>query len=329
MRFVENIDRILNYIDEHDDFIVTSHVNPDGDNIGSSLGMYYFVKKLGKKVAYVLNDEYPNNLMYLYDENIKKISSDIDERGQIVIALDSGDYSRICIDEDILVSSKEIICIDHHSSNQGYGNLQYIDSKASSTCELVYNVIKRYEEIKSQKYIDATIATALYTGLVTDTGNFQYSNTESSSFLMASDLIYRGANKMDVVTNIYQSNTLKYYKILGEALNNLEVIDEKIAVMTVSKDMMERNNIDYSDIDSITPYSRDIEGVELGIFIKEKEIGEIKVSLRSKTSFDCTVLAKKFNGGGHMRASGCTILNSNVVDARKMLIEEAKKDLFR
>lgn len=324
-RFTKEIDKILEYIQSNDDkFLVSSHVSPDGDNIGSSLSIYSFLKKLGKDVVYVLDDEYPKNLSFLYDENIKMTSKDIDQKEKYtVIALDAGDYSRICVDDKILENAKGIICIDHHITNGDYGFLKYVDTEESSTCELVYNIIMRYECITDNKIIDENIATYLYTGLITDTGNFQYSNTRESSFIMAAELMSRGAKKNLIVEKLFQNNSVNFYKLLGEALNGLEIIQSQICIIAVAKEPMDKYEVEYGDIDAITPYTRDIEGVELGIFVKEKEIGEIKVSFRSKNYVDCSKLASEFSGGGHKRAAGCTIKDLDVELAKKMLIEKA------
>ena len=325
--FLKIINEIIDYIIANDKFVVTSHINPDGDNIGSSRAMCAFLKKLGKQVVYILDDPYPSDLEFLYDKvdidkskssNIKSLA------GYKVIAQDSGSYERICMDKDLLETSDGIICIDHHHTNGDYGFIKYIDTRASSTCELVYNIIKTYED-RFEDIIDYDIATCLYTGLVTDTGNFQYSNTEPSSYLMAADLVTRGADKNLVIEKIFQSKSLAYYKVLGQVLDNMEIIEGKISLATVSKKMLDENNINYDDIDAITPYTRDIDGVELGIFIKEKEIGEIKVSLRSKSYVDCTKLAQVFGGGGHVRASGLTIMDKSLDEARDMLRQEAVK----
>lgn len=323
--FLNDINSVIEYILDNDGFIVSSHINPDGDNIGSSISIYYFLKKLGKKVRYVMNDEYPENLMFLYDERIKEKSSDLDERNNhVVIALDAGDYKRIAVDKDILENSKEIICIDHHVTNGDYAGIKYIDTEGSSTCELVYNILTVYEKRFGKKVIDEKIATSLYTGLITDTGNFMYSNTKQSSYMMASDLIKRGADKNTIIKNIYQSNKVEFYRLLGEALNKIEIVDSKIAVITVTKDMMLKYGIKYDDIDAITPYTRDIDGVELGVFIKEKEVGEVKVSLRSKEYVDCSKLASSFGGGGHIRAAGVSF-RDDVDSVKDKLIAKAKE----
>lgn len=325
-RFTKEIDSIIEYIQKNDDkYLVSSHVSPDGDNIGSSLSIYRFLKKIGKEAVYVLNDDYPKNLKFLYDENIKKTSADLVEKsGYTIIALDAGDYSRICLDREILENAKGIICIDHHVTNGDYGFLKYVDTEESSTCELVYNIIMRYEKINDENIIDEDIATYLYTGLVTDTGNFQYSNTKVSSFIMAAELLSRGARKNFIIEKLFQNNSVNFYKLLGEALNGIELIDSQICVVSVEKEMMDKYGVEYNDIDAITPYTRDIEGVELGIFVKEKNIGEIKVSFRSKNYVDCSKLASEFGGGGHIRAAGCTIKDLDVITAKKILVEKAE-----
>ena len=327
--FLVEINKIIDYILNENKFVVTSHINPDGDNIGSSLAMCGFLDALNKEYIYLLDDDYPSNLAFLNKEGLRNTSDQVSSlEGYTVIALDSGSYDRICIDKNLLETSRGIICIDHHHTNGDYGFINYIDAKASSTCELVYNIITRYEDIKSRLIIGPEIATPLYAGLVTDTGNFQYSNTEPSSLMMAADLIARGARKQEIIENIYQKNSLAYYRILGECLNKLEIIDSKICLAIVTKYMLDKYGLEYGDIDAIIPYTRDIDGVELGIFIKQKEVDEIKVSLRSKSYVDCTELAATFGGGGHLRASGCTFRDKSLEEVREMLLDEAK-NFFR
>ena len=329
-KFIKDIDKIIGRIKLGKDFVVTSHVSPDGDNVGSTLSVYKFLKKLGKNVTYILDDDIPNNLSFLQGDIEKFLSSDFDGRDYILISLDCGDEKRICVSDEIKENASERICIDHHASNDGlFGEFNYIDSDASSTCELIFNLMKRYEELENTCVIDAEEATLLYAGLVTDTGNFQYSNTHSSSFGMAKELLERNADRDQVVQKIYQNNPYNYYKILGDALSTLEINDTcvedvKVSSMAVSIDMMKENNIGYNEIDGITPYTRDIENVEVGIFLKERKPGEIKISLRSKNFIDVSRIAAKFNGGGHVRAAGCTI-NGTLEEARKTITDYVVK----
>ena len=324
----ENMDKIINCIDEGNYFIVTSHVNPDGDNIGSTLSMYYYLKSINKEVYYVLDDDTPINLKFLL-KDIEILSSEefikLNLNGFNLISLDCGDLDRICIDKTLIENSKKLICIDHHASNDNYGDINYVVPEASSTCELVYNLFKRINETQNTQVIDKKIATALYTGVVTDTGKFTYSNTHPSTFDMAKDLLILGAETNKVICEVSGNNPYNYYKLLGEALNTLDIIDTKIAVITLTQDMLTRNNISFKDTDGITPYCRDIENVEVGILVKEKSSNEIKISLRSKNYVDVSHIAKVFNGGGHVRAAGLTVFNETIENATKMVVAETLK----
>ena len=323
---MNNIDNIIDYINGSNYFVVTSHISPDGDNIGSTLSMYYALNKLGKNVFYVLDDNPPLNLRFLLkDINILR-SEEFKLEDYSIISLDCGDKKRICLSDEIINNAKKLICIDHHASNDHYGDFNYIDIDASSTCELVYNFLKRFNEKENLNLIDEKIATCLYTGLVTDTGNFAYANTHPSSFEMAKDLLLTGAKKEEIIQNVFQSNPYNYYKLLGEALNTLEIVDNKVSSIMITKEMLKRNVISFNDVDGITSYTRDIEGVEVGILLKEKKENEIKVSLRSKSYVNVSEIAKTFNGGGHVRAAGCTIYDS-IENAKKKVLEEVLKSI--
>ncbi|MBS6024279.1 MAG: bifunctional oligoribonuclease/PAP phosphatase NrnA [Paeniclostridium sordellii] len=325
---LNNIKNIIKAIREGNNFIVTSHYSPDGDNIGSTLSMYYALTKLGKKVYYVLDDSIPLNLTFLVkDVKILK-SEEMDENlsDYTLISLDCGDFNRICVSESIKKSVKQLICIDHHASNNNYGDLNYINPNESSTCELVYNLLKEFSKEMGEQILDEDISTYLYTGLLTDTGNFSYSNTNPSSYLMAYDLVNLGAKKDLIIQKIFQSNTYNYYKLLGEALDTLEIVDKKIASMMLTIDMLERNEISFNDADGVTSYTRDIDGVEVGLLFKEKAPGEVKVSFRSKNYVDVSAVAQVFGGGGHVRASGCTIKDS-IENVKKIVINEVLKHI--
>lgn len=325
---LNNIKNIIKAIREGNNFIVTSHYSPDGDNIGSTLSMYYTLKKLGKKVYYVLDDSIPLNLTFLVKDIKILKSEELNENlnDYTLISLDCGDFNRICVSENIKKSVKQLVCIDHHASNNNYGDLNYINPNESSTCELVYNLLKEFSKEIGEQILDEDISTYLYTGLLTDTGNFSYSNTNPSSYLMAYDLVNLGAKKDLIIQKIFQSNTYNYYKLLGEALDTLEIVDKKIASMMLTIDMLERNEISFNDADGVTSYTRDIDGVEVGLLFKEKAPGEVKVSFRSKNYVDVSAVAQVFGGGGHVRASGCTIKDS-IENVKKIVINEVLKHI--
>ena len=326
---MNNMDTIINYLNGSNDFIVTSHVNPDGDNIGSTLSMYYFLKNINKRVYYVLDDSIPLNLKFLVNDiNIidSKEFKEMNINDYNLIALDCGDSNRICLEDDIKHNCNKLINIDHHDSNDLYGDFNYVIKDASSTCELVYNILRKNEEINNIKTIDGKIATCLYTGLMTDTGKLTYSNTHASSFDMAKHLLLMGADTQLVVQSVFGSNPFNFYKLLGEALNTLEITNSNIATMSVTEDMLRRTGVEFKDIDGITPYTRDIENIEVGILFKEKGNNEIKVSLRSKSYVDVSKIAKTFGGGGHIRAAGCTIYGT-IENAKDKVLKEALKEV--
>ena len=324
----DNIKNIIKAIIEGDNFIVTSHYSPDGDNIGSTLSMYYALKKLDKNVLYILDDIIPKNLGFLVEgiNILKSEEVNVNLNDYTLISLDCGDFDRICVNEKIKTQVKQLICIDHHVSNDNFGDLNYIKPGESSTCELVYNLMKEMSKNIDNKIIDKNIATCLYTGLLTDTGNFSYSNTNPSSYLMAYDLVNLGAKKDNIIQKLFQSNPFNYYKLLGESLKTLDIVDEKVASMMLTIDMLERNQISFNDSDGVISYARDIDGVEVGILFKEKALGEIKVSFRSKNYVDVSIIAQSFGGGGHVRASGCTIKDS-MENVKKMVIDEVLKHI--
>lgn len=324
----KDIKNIIEAINEGNNFIVTSHYSPDGDNIGSTLSMYYALKSLGKNVLYVLDDTTPTNLNFLTKEvNILKSEElNVNLSEFILITLDCGDKGRICVSEEIIKSTKMLICIDHHASNDCFGDLNYVNPKESSTCELVYNLLREYSKFLDKQIIDENIATCLYTGLITDTGNFCYSNANPSSFMMANELISIGAKRDLIIQKVFQSNPYNYYKLLGEALNTLDIVNGKVASIVLTQEMLDRNNISFNDSDGISSYTRDIDGVEVGLLFKEKAENEIKVSFRSKSYVNVSSVAATFGGGGHMRASGCTI-RDNIENAKKMVIDEVLKHI--
>lgn len=315
--------QVVNALIENDVFVITSHTSPDGDNVGSCIGLVKFLRKMGKKAYYVLDDYFPRNLSFIYNtEKIyssDEIKSIVKNNEYVLAALDCGDIRRLEIDEDIIRNSNMLINIDHHKSNNFFGDVHYVKDDASSTCELVYNILK---EIDS-KAIDYEVAMALYTGLVTDTGNFMYESATESSFLMAADLIGKGIDKQKIVRNIYQSDSFDYVKLVSDVTATLEK-QGKIAHMLLEQEMLRKHDVDYSDTESLVNIAINIDEVEIGILFKEKEENLIKVSFRSKQWANVNEIAKRFGGGGHERAAGCSI-DADMPEAVKMVLEHVRE----
>ncbi|WP_066072356.1 DHH family phosphoesterase [Alkalithermobacter thermoalcaliphilus] len=319
---MSQINDVIDVIRRSDNIVITSHYSPDGDSIGSSVALYHMFKNICKNVYIVLDDKIPMNLQFLCNNISINKSEDLNIEDYTLVCVDCGDFSRLSCSDQIKQNSKIIVNIDHHASNNKFGNVNYIDENASSTCELVYNLVYKLDK----KLLDKDIAQCLYTGLITDTGNFMYSNTHSSSFKMAADLLSLNIDKQRIIENIYQSNPLNLIKLIGEAIGTIEVINKTVACIEVTRELMDKYEIDFNDVDGIVNYARDINGVELAILFKEKSDSEIKISFRSKSYIDVNRIASKFKGGGHKRASGCT-MNMSLKDAKSKIISEVLKHI--
>lgn len=316
---------ILKFIDNNDNFLVTSHVSPDGDNIGSSIAMTKYLQNIGKIAYHFLDDNPPNALYFLTSKVDIYKSCDINKKfpkkNYNLIVLDCGNKDRVNVSKYIIENANSILCIDHHESNDFFGDVNYVDYKASSTCELVYNFSKLYDENKICKLT----ATALYTGLATDTGHFKYDCTQISSFIMAADLISKGAEKQEVVKSIYQSDEYNYKKMEADLIVNCMQKIDSLCIMTLSKEKLKEYNVDIKDTENLVNNTLNISGVEVGVLLKEKEDGTIKGSLRSKEKINVNNIAKLFSGGGHERAAGFTIKNSNLSDVKELVITKIKE----
>lgn len=316
--------QIIDYLINNDNFLITSHVAPDGDNIGSSIALCKFLQNIGKNTYHVLDDNAPQSLSYITSKVKIYKSSDVqnlfNNAPYNIVVLDCGNKVRVCIDKKILDNAVKVGCIDHHESNELFGDINYLVKTASSTCEIVYQIMKKIDETK----IDEIVATALYTGLATDTGHFKFDCTSQSSFYMAADLLSKNAKKQDVVKNIYQSDDYNYKRMEASlVLNEMEKLDE-ICVMTLTQDILSEFGIDMKDTEDLVNNTLNIQGVELGILLKEKSKNIVKGSLRSKQRVDCNQIAKHFGGGGHIRAAGFTINDINIEDAKKLVLDYVK-----
>ncbi len=297
---------IIDVLNNNKTFIITSHIAPDGDNVGSSLALTWYLRAMGKEAYYVLDDSFPSNLSFLYNKEkiyeSGEIESKILDSEYILIALDCGDANRLGIKKSLIENAKHLMNIDHHQSNNGFGDYNYVVTDASSTAELVYNLMAKL----NSNLINEKISQALYTGLVTDTGRFQYDNANQSVFLMVADLLSKGLDKQEVTRSIYQSDSYDYVKLTAEAVSTLEK-EGIFSYMILRTDLLEKYNVDYENTEDLVNYTINLEGVELGVLFKERQKNQVKVSFRSKQYINVNEIASNFGGGGHMRASGCTI----------------------
>lgn len=303
-------------IKNNNSFIITSHIDPDGDSIGSVLALTLALLKKDKKAVPVINDDIPKKYEFLPGSNLitKRISGNYDA----LVAVDSSDVERLGFREGLDRYANVIINIDHHKSNTNFGNLNIVDSNASSAGEIIYGLLDGEIEI------DYDIALNIFTSIVTDTGSMRYSNTTSLSLRILADLVDKGVKPNYVSRQVFEKRSISSINLLKLALDTLELsADNKVASIYITKEMLEITGALEEDIDGIINYAREIEGVEVAVLFREKEESLTKVGFRSNEWMDVSKIAEKFNGGGHLRAAGC-IMKVPLGKAHKIVLNTVR-----
>lgn len=298
---------------------IISHIMPDGDTLGSSLAMAAALKQKGKEVLCLCADAVPPLYAFLPGADAVMSPHDTDADIPVVLAVDCSDEERLGSCNKIFAKADYTVNIDHHISNTFYACYNMVDTTAAATAELVYQLIKLMGVD-----VNAQIATCLYTGIVTDTGRFSYDNTTAATHEIAGDLLNCGVKASWLNDELFNKRSLQRTLLLGRALNTLETHGGgAIALIKVDMEMLASVGANDSDCDGLVNYARDIDTVEVGLLFKETNNGHIKVSLRSKDHVDVNAIAAKFSGGGHKKASGCTI-KASMDEAVKMVLEEVE-----
>lgn len=293
--------KIIDAIHQYHSFLITSHINPDGDAIGSELALGYALKQMGKEVLICNQDKVPGDYRFLPGIEAVKLADEVKNHFETLIVLDCGHFDRV--EAFTLEDFRLIINIDHHATNNAFGDINWYRPKASSTSELVFELI-------SGLPVEVTpeIATCIYTGLLTDTGCFRYNNTSAKSFKMAAQLVRYGAKPAHIAKAVYENISWARMCLLGESLKTLELYNSgAIACMYVSQDMLRESGAQVADTEDFVNYPRGLKNTKVALFFREIEPDFYKVSLRSKVAIDVALLAEKFGGGGHFNAAGCRV----------------------
>ncbi len=327
--YVKHCDAIINEINKRDHFLITAHINADGDAISSVLAMGYYLKSLKKDFIMVLHDEKPDkrfaylkdfDKIYSYADNInfgEKLESGIIET---VIVVDAPGFHRLGDVEKIIPEAAFIIKIDHHPSEDIMGAVDWVDEEASSASALVFEVIE-----KAGIGLNFEIAEAIFTGIVYDTGRFSFSNTRGRDFEIAAVLMSFGVNPAKITEKMFFENSLTALKIVGKGLADMEsYFDNQVNVIYIAFEDMQKS--DSGEIEILANYSVAIRNGRVGMFIREIKKGFHKVSLRAKGDMDVNIVARAFDGGGHRKAAGCRI-EGNKEEVIKKLLAEIKKQL--
>ena len=312
---VNSIKKIVDIINSSNDIYIASHINPDGDNIGSILALGLALRKINKDVHIFKTDDIPSDYLFLPEVNTIK-EYDVEDI-ELFLVLDCSDIDRLGKYKCLLDKSKYVINIDHHISNTFFGDCNLVDDKSAATGELVYELI-----VRLGIDIDKEIADCLYTAISTDTGSFMYSSVTYKTHEIISKLIESGVEVGKININLYQSRSVERTNLFINSINTIKYYnDNKITSIKVTQDMLSKVNAKMEDTEGIISFIRDIKGVEVACLLKEYNKNEIKVSLRSKEIVNVSEICAAFNGGGHIRAAGCTI-NKNIDDAERLIIEK-------
>ncbi|MDD2978767.1 MAG: bifunctional oligoribonuclease/PAP phosphatase NrnA [Hespellia sp.] len=279
---------------------IGGHIRPDGDCVGSTTALYQYLKTNYPEIKTDLYLEQGFSETFRFIEATKAIKSQItdDMVYDLFICLDCSDMGRLGFSAPLFESAKHTLCIDHHLSNAAFAEHNYIIADASSTAELVYNMLE-YDKITLE------IAESLYLGMVHDTGVFQYSCTAPSTLEAAAQLLRKGIDASELIDKTYYEKTYVQNQILGRALlESILLLDGKCIASVVRKKELDFYGAATKDLEGIVSQLRSTTGVEVAIFLYELEYQEFKVSLRSKGNVDVSKIAEFFQGGGHKRAAG-------------------------
>ena len=300
MKINDEILKFKEQLNEANSIALISHLDPDGDNLGSLTALSKSLLNLGKKVYPIEFDKIPENLKFL--PNLDLLSENTDINIDMIICLDCANYERLGNIDELFNKARYRINIDHHQSNEFYGDVNIVKKGYSSTCELVFDVIN---EVNLP--IDEEISMSLLTGISTDTGRFLYSATTADTLAKASKLVENGADMMKINELIYQSKKFEAQLLENEILSKTEIYKDYVAIGFVMTDQLNKYNVEISDIDSVINTFRDTDKIKISVLIKQQTENEYKVSFRSKGSIDVGLIAKNLGGGGHKNAAATRI----------------------
>lgn len=317
--------------DEH--VYITGHVHPDGDCLGASLGLYQVLQNNNIDVTVIL-EERPEVYNYLsgfsaindYFEYSNKKSEILNSRYTLIV-MDSGDLTRIEPIVELFDNASTTVNIDHHASNAYFADYNYVDTSSSSTCEMVGSLIGLTDGDKTQ--LTKEISECLYTGLIYDTGVFKHSNTRFETHIVAAYLVETGIDHTWITNHCFFTRSLKAVKATNLALSNLEMSENNKMVSTViTVEELDKYHLVKSDTEAIVNILNEIEGVLASVFFLELEPNHFKVSFRSNSEMNVCEVAKIFGGGGHIKASGCSV-TGKVSEVKEKVLKELDHEYQR
>jgi phosphoesterase RecJ-like protein len=292
---------VIGVIQNHQSFLITTHENPDGDGLGAESALFLALRKMGKKVRVVNHDPLPQRFAYLPFRPYYH-SSDRIPPHEVCFVLDAGDFSRIR--EGVRREEfSTLVNIDHHFSNDLFGDYNLVLPQASATGEIIHDLIRALK-IK----IDQPIAESLYTSLITDTGGFRYSNTTPKVLRMAADLVEAGVEAQKVSDQVFAGVSREAMDLIRRALGTIQTHEQDlVGSMVLTHADFKRSGAKEDDTDNLINFVRKLDKVQIAVFLKERPDRKIKLSLRGRNGANVATIAKRFGGGGHIYAAGATL----------------------
>ncbi len=323
-KYLATVKQIYQFLLEHDHFLLSGHINADGDAIAAVVAMHLFLQKLGKTSYMIFSDDHlDERFAYLEPFAAIRHFNEINPK-EVPIAsaviLDVPGYQRLGDVKALLPEKAHVVRIDHHPIEDVMGDIEWVDEEASSTTAMVYEIIAH-----SGVEVDRELAKAIFTGIVYDTGRFAFSNTTARDFYIASRMVECGANPSEISDIIFFENSIDALRTIGKGLSSMEsYLNGAVVVVYLDYETMRTSNP--HEIEELTNYSVAVRGAKVGLFVREIKPRFHKISLRSKSNVDVNKVAKAFNGGGHARAAGCRI-NGDKEEVIRKLLEEIEKHL--
>ena len=314
------LSQVVELIEKKDRFAITSHVRPDGDGLGSSLGLFWLLKSLNKDVEVIMRDPAPHSYQRLPGAGTIRVAPRVGEQFDAVFVIECSDLDRPGLED---LGQQLVVNIDHHSTTELFGSINWIDSTAAACGEMVYNLCKA-----TGVRVTKEIAECVYTALLTDTGSFHYSNTTERTFKIASELVRTGVRPAKTAEAIFGSYQWPKIELLSQVLSTAKRDDTgHVAWMWQTLAMQERTHAAEEDADGFVNYPLAVGEVEATALFKETAPGIYRTSLRSKGDVNVARIAEQFGGGGHRNAAGCTMKGTSSEIEQKVvpLLQDAVK----
>lgn len=327
-----NFKAVREIIENSEKIILTTHVVPDGDAIGSVIAFADYLKLKGKSPLIINHSVTPDNLKFLDKQDSIKIfcadeqsNSKLIQNSDLIILLDTNEFSRTrSMEKSIIDSGAKKICIDHHTGIDLNKFIAVIsNTNYPSNCSILYDYIKNDNE----KFLTREIVSSLYVGIMTDTGSFRYPRTDADVFIMCADLIRKGADPVKLYEEVYATTTIENLKLQARFIDSLEFYnDNRVALGIVTQKDFRELGLDIDHVEGFTSVMMNIKGIWFGVLLVELK-DNIKISFRSKGEISVNDLAKEYGGGGHKNAAGANVKNISMDNLKKSILEKIKNYL--